>query len=89
MHYGIRFYISRSGISYWIHGRDVPGYAASHGCVGLYDEAMQSEYYGSPRDPRLADAKQLYDWVIGERPDSGHYQEIEGGPKVFITRQSF
>ena len=33
--------------SYWIHGRDVPGFPASHGCVGLYDEQMQFDYYNA------------------------------------------
>ena len=33
--------MNREGVSYWIHGRDMPGYPASHGCIGLYDESMQ------------------------------------------------
>ena len=44
MHYGLRFFIDKSvdtWPSYWIHGRDLPGYPASHGCIGLYDEEMQ------------------------------------------------
>ena len=43
MNYALRFYINREGVSYWIHGRDLPGYPASHGCIGLYDEPMQKE----------------------------------------------
>jgi len=46
MHYGLRFFMDKSlpsTPSYYIHGRDVPGYPASHGCIGLYDEAMQIE----------------------------------------------
>ena len=34
MHYALRFLINFHGVAVWIHGRDVPGYAASHGCVG-------------------------------------------------------
>ncbi len=29
--------------AFWIHGCDLPGYPASHGCVGLYDEEMQKK----------------------------------------------
>ena len=43
---------------------DLPGYLPSHGCIGLYDEAMQKEQYGTPTDPKLNDAKRLFDWVF-------------------------
>jgi hypothetical protein len=66
MRYGLRFHIDRAGRSYWIHGRDLPGTPGSHGCVGLYDEAMQLECYGEPQAPVLADAERLYLWVVGE-----------------------
>ena len=61
--------------------RDLPGYPASHGCVGLYDEEMQVEYYAAhdrkvnkqyyhPLDkPYLQGAQRLYEWVVdSERP---------------------
>ena len=38
-------HVNREGLSYWIHGRDLPGYSASHDCIGLYDESMQKEQY--------------------------------------------
>ena len=44
-----------------IHGRDLPGYPASHGCIGLYDEPMQKEQYGVPGDPELNDAKRRFE----------------------------
>lgn len=85
MHYGMRFLIDRLyWISYWIHGRDVPGYPASHGCVGLYDEDMQSQYYKNPGRPILNDAKRLYEWVVGEHQDSETFQRIDYGPRVVI-----
>jgi L,D-transpeptidase-like protein len=99
MHYGLRFYTDKSvdsWPSYWIHGRDVPGYPASHGCIGLYDEEMQLEYY-SAHDrkvnkpyyheltrPFLEGAKKLYQWVVGDHNDSGRFQRISYGPRVLI-----
>jgi hypothetical protein len=65
MNYALRFHINREGVSYWLHGRDLPGYPASHGCIGLYDEAMQQEQYGLPNYPELNDAKRLFEWVLG------------------------
>jgi len=53
MTWALRFHIDRDGVNYWIHGRDMPGYPASHGCVGLYDEAMQKKYYKVPRTPEM------------------------------------
>jgi hypothetical protein len=84
MHYGLRFLTTLAGVTYWIHGRDMPGYPASHGCIGLSDEQMQRDVYRTPRDPLLADARRLYEWVIGDTPDPGTQQEIVG-PRVLIT----
>ncbi len=64
MTWAIKFYISKKRIAYWIHGRDMPGYPASHGCVGLYDEEMQKKYYGAPKNPVLIDAKKFYLWLF-------------------------
>ncbi len=86
MHYGLRFYIQKGEdkwISYWLHGRDLPGYPASHGCIGLYDEEMQKKYYHEPRRPILEDAKKLYEWVLGSRHDPGTFHNIKG-PRVLI-----
>ena len=85
MHYALRFFINRQGVSLWIHGRDVPGYAASHGCIGLYDEQMQKEYYGDPRHPVLEDARALYEWAIAPHPDDGHFHDLAHGPLVLIV----
>lgn len=84
MHYGLRFHVHAGGASYWIHGRDVPGYPASHGCIGLYDEEMQKKYYGYPKKPELEDARRLYEWVISPRQDDGKFHLLENGPKVQI-----
>ncbi len=99
MHYGLRFHVDKRPerwISYFIHGRDVPGYPASHGCIGLYDEEMQKEYYGRHdrkvnkpyyhelKEPFLEAAKILYTWVIGSHPDSGRFHNINYGPRVLI-----
>jgi hypothetical protein len=88
MHYALRFFV-RNGISYWIHGRDVPGYPASHGCVGLYDEEMQKKYYGYPRVPVLEDAKTLFEWAIApEKGDDKGFHILRDGPKVIITGEA-
>jgi len=99
MHYGLRFYVDKKPdrwISYYIHGRDVPGYPASHGCIGLYDEEMQKEYYGrydrkvnkpyyhALKEPFLEAAKRLYTWVIGSHRDTGRFHNINYGPRVLI-----
>jgi len=88
MHYALRFLITLSGVAVWIHGRDVPGYAASHGCVGLYDEQMQKTYYGAPRDPILEDARTLYEWAIAPHPDDGRFHTLSDGPTVEIIGQA-
>jgi hypothetical protein len=100
MHYGLRFWVDKSKEdwpTYWIHGRDLPGHPASHGCIGLYDEEMQYDYYRSydrkvNRDkyrpltrPFLEDAKTLYQWVVPPASDPGEFHEIKNGPQVLIT----
>jgi hypothetical protein len=84
MTYALRFLTIRDGVSYWIHGRDVPGKPASHGCIGLYDEAMQQQYYGNPHDPKLHDAQRLYEWVLAGRSDDGKLMTLDDGPPVLI-----
>ena len=84
MRYGLRFHISKKGIAFWIHGRDLPGYPASHGCIGLYDEQMQKKYYGNPKNPVLEDAKILFEWVISSLVDDGKIHFLEEGPKMLI-----
>jgi hypothetical protein len=84
MHYGLRFYINKKGIAFWIHGRDLPGYPASHGCIGLYDEEMQKKYYGYPKKPVLKDAKALFEWAISPFVDDGKFHILNNGPKVMI-----
>ncbi len=64
MYWGIKFYVSKKGVAFWIHSRDIPGYPASHGCIGLYDEEMQKKYYGAPQQPLLNDSKKLYLWLF-------------------------
>jgi|SRR3990172_2184011 len=85
MNYGLRFFISKGGISFWMHGRDMPGYPASHGCLGLYDEPMQKKYYKSPKEPVLEDARILYEWVVNPRQDDGRFQVMKDGPRVEIV----
>jgi hypothetical protein len=84
MTYALRFHTNRAGTSFWIHGRDLPGYPDSHGCIGLYDEGMQKRYYGTPRDPVLEDAKTLFEWVIAPRQDDGRFRVLTDGPRVRI-----
>jgi hypothetical protein len=88
MHYALRFLITSQWAAVWIHGRDVPGYAASHGCIGLYDEQMQQQYYGYPPEPVLEDARALYEWAIAPHPDDGHFHELVDGPPVLIIGQA-
>ncbi|MEW6002627.1 MAG: L,D-transpeptidase [Nitrospirota bacterium] len=84
MHYGLRFYITKRGISFWIHGRDLPGYPASHGCIGLYDEEMQKRYSGYPKNPVLEDAKIFFEWVISPLVDDKKFHIVRDGPKMLI-----
>lgn len=99
MHYGLRFFVDKSVDNwpgYWIHGRDLPGYPVSHGCIGLYDEEMQYEYYSAHdrkvnkpyyhelTKPWLEAAKPLYQWVVDPRSDPGQFHKIKNGPRVLI-----
>lgn len=82
----IRFHVGEDNVSYWIHARDLPGKPASHGCVGVFDEAMQKRQYGIPADPVLLDSERLYEWAVGEyaydeNEDDEEY-EIPGGPEL-------
>ena len=88
MDYAIRFLIDREQVSYWIHARDLPGRPASHGCVGVFDEAMQHRMYGVPEKPIIDDARKLYAWTIGNAAytlDDGTEQSIIDGPIIEIT----
>ena len=88
MNYALRFHINREGVSYWLHGRDLPGYPASHGCIGLYDEAMQQEQYGLPSYPELNDAKRLFEWVLGGEVEDDKPASLPRGPRVHIIGQA-
>ena len=88
MNYALRFHVNREGVSYWVHGRDMPGYPASHGCIGLYDESMQKEQYGIPKEPELDDAQKLFVWVLGSEPDDNHVIPLPHGPRVHIIGQA-
>jgi hypothetical protein len=88
MNYALRFHVNREGVSYWIHGRDMPGYPVSHGCIGLYDESMQKEQYGAPKDPELFDAERLFVWVLGSEPDDDRVIPLPRGPRVHIIGQA-
>lgn len=88
MHYGLRFFVNQSGVAFWIHGRDLPGFPASHGCVGLYDEEMQRKYYRFSPEARLLDSRTLYEWVIGDADDSGEFTRLKNGPRVLVIGQS-
>ena len=85
MTWALRFHISREGISFWLHGRDIPGYPGSHGCIGLYDEWMQQSYYATPVRPVLDDARRLYEWVAGAGANDSHLRSL-AGPRLRITR---
>ena len=88
MDYAILFFIDKENYLYWIHARDLPGRPASHGCIGVFDEAMQKRVYGVPDKPVLEDAKKLYAWTIGEflfSIDDGAQQPIQNGPPIEIT----
>jgi len=88
MDYAIRFHVGEDDVSYWIHARDLPGRPASHGCIGLFDEAMQKRVYGIPEKPVLLDAEKLYTWAVGEdeyEDDTGELELLEDGPVVEVT----
>jgi hypothetical protein len=88
MHYALRFFVNRHGVDFWLHGRDLPGFPASHGCVGLYDEEMQRKYYNYSRQPELQDSRTLYEWAIGPKEDSGRFTRLKNGPRVRIIGES-
>ena len=88
MNYALRFHVNREGVSFWIHGRDMPGYPASHGCIGLYDESMQKEQYGIPKEPELNDAQRLFEWVLGSEPNEERVIPLLRGPRVYIIGQA-
>jgi lipoprotein-anchoring transpeptidase ErfK/SrfK len=88
MDYAIRFHIDKEQVSYWIHARDLPGRPVSHGCVGVFDEAMQHRVYRVPDKPVLDDAKKLYAWTIGEAlyaEDDGTQKLLPDGPPLEIV----
>jgi hypothetical protein len=84
MTWALRFHTSPDGVTFWLHGRDMPGCPASHGCIGLYDEWMQQAYYGVPRVPVLDDARTLYEWVLGARAGDGGIVTLRDGPRLRI-----
>ena len=84
MTWALRFYTSREGVSSWLHGRDVPGYPGSHGCIGLYDEWMQRAYFTVPARPVLDDARRLYEWAVGVGADVPQMRTI-AGPRLRIV----
>jgi hypothetical protein len=88
MNYALRFFVNRAGVSYWIHGRDLPGYPASHGCVGLYDEPMQQKQYGIPKDPEVNDAKKLFEWVLGGETEEEKVIQLSNGPRLQIIGEA-
>jgi L,D-transpeptidase catalytic domain len=85
MRFGLRFLTTRSGSSFWLHGRDLPGAPASHGCIGLADEEMQRRYYGLPLEPILDDARQLFAWAIGSEADTGRQFTLPSGPRMLVV----
>ena len=83
----MRFHVSEDGIAYWLHARDFPRRPASHGCIGLFDEAMQNRMFDTPEHPVLLDSQRLYAWAVGEdeyEDDSGNQEELEDGPIVEV-----
>jgi L,D-transpeptidase catalytic domain len=81
MDYAIRFHVGEDNVSYWIHARDLPGRPGSHGCIGVFDEAMQKRVYGIPEKPVLLDARKLYEWAAGENDPEGG--DVGGSEPVF------
>lgn len=87
----MRFHIAKDGVAYWIHARDLPGRPASHGCIGLFDEAMQKRMFETPENPVLLDSQKVYAWAVGEseyEDDSGTAEELEDGPVVEVIGQN-
>ncbi len=87
----MRFYISADNVAYWLHARDLPGRPASHGCIGLFDEAMQNRMFDTPEKPALLDSQKLYAWAVGDADfgeDTGEVDELDGAPTVEIVGQN-
>jgi len=87
----MRFHVAADGVGYWIHARDIPGRPASHGCIGLFDEAMQKRMFETPEKPVLMDSQKVYAWAVGGddyEDDSGNLEELEDGPIVEIIGQN-
>lgn len=87
----MRFHIASDGVAYWIHARDLPGRPASHGCIGLFDEAMQKRMFDTPENPVLLDSQKVYAWAVGEddyEEDSGNPEELDDGPIVEVVGQN-
>lgn len=85
MTWALHFHTSPAGVTFWLHGRDMPGSPASHGCIGLYDEWMQHAYYGVPRVPVLDDARTLYEWVLGAGAGDDGIVTLRDGPRARIV----
>lgn len=87
----MRFYIAPDNVAYWLHARDLPGRPASHGCIGLFDEAMQKRMFDTPENPVLLDSQKLYAWAVGDPDfgeDTGELDELDGAPTVEIVGQN-
>ena len=87
----MRFHVAPDGVAYWIHARDLPGRPASHGCIGLFDEAMQKRMFETPENPVLLDSQKVYAWAVGEdeyEDDPGTAEELEDGPVVEVIGQN-
>ena len=87
----MQFYIAPDNVGYWLHARDLPGRPASHGCIGLFDEEMQSRMFDTPEKPVLMDSQKLYAWAVGEEEyedDPGNLEELEDGPVVEVIGQN-
>ena len=66
----------------------MPGYPVSHGCIGLYDEPMQKEQFGAPKDPELNDAQRLFEWVLGGEVEDNRVIRLPYGLRVHIIGQA-
>lgn len=87
----MRFHVASDGVAYWLHARDLPGRPASHGCIGLFDEAMQKRMFETPENPVLLDSQKVYAWAVGEdeyEDDPGTAEELEDGPVVEVIGQN-
>ena len=62
------------GRVYWIHGRDLPGYLASHGWIPP-----------TIRRCRMNDAWKVFAWVLGVEVDEDHVIPLSNGPRVHFV----